>query len=477
MTPGVERTTSRFDGAGNGITASFVERDKAFVVSDSDGLAIYDLKEGAANKLEGTQNLGIRGLTPSDWGGPLTAWGDTGIRKWSPGFRELYFVSSPLPLSCAVPLEDSRVAAGSLFTSDLLLLTDTSRQRRIPFHSAPIVHVAFRRETPLVSASLDGTLGLWEPRAIRPIVRLEGHTDAVLGCVLFDRSIVSFSADRTLRSWDWSSGRRWGPLAVMRGHTDEITAVVPYGPGRVASSSRDGTVRVWNVTTGQQTLEIAANHGWVTHMATSPDRRHIAAACDDRTIRLWDSEGKEGGIFAGTSPITTFGMSDEVVCAGDAAGNFWLLDYGAMLEKITLPARLGAFVVEDNLSLARDIAKELEQSGSQNLSLDPVNIDSVESLFTPSDLRSFFAEFQISVLFACNSMRDRRYDGFVDRLLRRSAGEGRLIVTFEDPRLWEGSPLARYPTLEWPNRESFREFAMKLRETVLQMAGEATPSP
>ncbi len=467
-----KRRISRLDGTGRGITAAWVsaERRTAHVVSESDGLRVYDLDKGSWTQ-SSPESLMIRGLTPSPWSSYFAAWGDS-LFRW--GGSGLPSITSPFPLNSAVPLEDGRTVAGSFLTNDLLLLPgDTRPNRRIPFHSAPITQVMCGRRTSLVSASLDGTLGVWDPRAISPMARLEGHTDGVLGCLFIDDLIVSYSADKTLRSWSWASARGWSPLAVMSGHTGEITAVAVLPGKSVASSSRDGTVRVWNVQTGEQTLEIPASSGWVTLLATSPNGQRIAAASDDQVLRLWDARGKELGVFPGANPFTTLGMTDDLICAGDNAGNFWMLDYGPILEKVTLPARIAALVVDDNMALAGDIAKYVQASPTENIAMEPVNVDRIES----ADLNAVLAPFPIVVLFACNSMRDSRYDDLVDRLLRRSVGNGHLIVTFEDPRLWRNSFLAKYATLDWPNQNALWNFGARLGDIVAGMSAGTSPLP
>lgn len=76
---------------------------------------------------------------------------------------------------------------------------------------------------------------------------LEGHQHAVWAVALTgDGRAVSASSDGTLRVWDLESGDE---LAVLTGHRDAVRAVARTGDGRVVSASWDGTLRVWDLET------------------------------------------------------------------------------------------------------------------------------------------------------------------------------------------------------------------------------------
>src|SRR5205823_8341995 len=64
---------------------------------------------------------------------------------------------------------------------------------------------------------------------------------------------------------------------------------VAYSPDgkRLASGSTDGTIKVWEADTGQETL--AFHHpDVIMKVAFSPDRRLLAAAASNRIVKVWD---------------------------------------------------------------------------------------------------------------------------------------------------------------------------------------------
>ena len=93
--------------------------------------------------------------------------------------------------------------------------------------------------------------------------------------------------------WDASSGEV--QVVMHGGHKVEITDVEFTRNGqRIATSSLDGTVRIWDVKTGLEVLTLDEHTGGVEGLGFSPDGWRLASANHDGTIRVWDARPVEG---------------------------------------------------------------------------------------------------------------------------------------------------------------------------------------
>jgi WD40 repeat protein len=100
------------------------------------------------------------------------------------------------------------------------------------------------------------------------------------------RRLASAGGDGTVRVWDAATGQE---TLTLRG--DSAVHGVAFSPDgrRLASAGGDGTVRVWDAATGQETLALRAHASDVWGVAFSPDGRRLASAGKDGTVRVWDA--------------------------------------------------------------------------------------------------------------------------------------------------------------------------------------------
>ncbi|MFM6474924.1 MAG: WD40 repeat domain-containing protein, partial [Dolichospermum sp.] len=77
---------------------------------------------------------------------------------------------------------------------------------------------------------------------------------------------------------------------TLIGHSDSVRSVAYSPDGQtLASGSKDSTIKLWNVNTGNLLQTLEGHSNWVTSVAYSPDGQTLASGSADNTIKLWNA--------------------------------------------------------------------------------------------------------------------------------------------------------------------------------------------
>jgi WD40 repeat protein len=129
---------------------------------------------------------------------------------------------------------------------------------------------------------------------------LEGHTSSVFSVAFSPdgQFLVSGSRDQSVRLWNIDSGEQ---VRVLKGHTDRVSSVAFSPDGQfLVSGSRDKSVRLWNIDSGEQVQVFNGHTDKVTSVAFSPNGQFLVSGSGDKSVRLWNIDsGEQVQVFEG----------------------------------------------------------------------------------------------------------------------------------------------------------------------------------
>jgi WD40 repeat protein len=221
---------------------------------------------------------------------------------------------------------------GSLLASahvdGVVHLWDMAKGEEVPVrlrHDEAVGSLAFSPDgATLATGSLDANLRLWDVGAAlagearRELVRQPSGVTA-LAWVDGGERVVTGHASRILRVTDPHRGRC---VATMRGPEGLVNLLCLSPDGRwLAAASHDRTVRLYDVSAGEQKAQLGPLRRPATALAFLADGGFLATVCQENAVQLWDLErlapgvslwGPSGESFVG---VALFGEANHLAVA------------------------------------------------------------------------------------------------------------------------------------------------------------------
>jgi WD40 repeat protein len=151
----------------------------------------------------------------------------------------------------------------------------------------------------LATGGEDALIKIWNLETSQCCKVLKGHLSAVRAIAFSSQGgsanlselkglLASGSSDGTVKLWDLSTGTC---LRTFQGHRSRIWGLAMHPNGQmIASGSFDHTVRIWQNDREDCLQVLNAHTHWVWGIAFSPDGRKLATASGDHTIKIWDTQ-------------------------------------------------------------------------------------------------------------------------------------------------------------------------------------------
>ncbi|PNI65271.1 APAF1 isoform 9 [Pan troglodytes] len=197
-------------------------------------------------------------------------------------------------------------------------------------HKKTVWHIQFTAdEKTLISSSDDSEIQVWNWQLDKCIF-LRGHQETVKDFRLLKNSrLLSWSFDGTVKVWNIITGNKEKDFVCHQGTV--LSCDISHDATKFSSTSADKTAKIWNVSNGELlhlcaplSEEGAATHGgWVTDLCFSPDGKMLISA--GGYIKWWN------------------------VVTGESSQTFYT--NGTNLKKIHVSPDFKTYVTVDNLGI------------------------------------------------------------------------------------------------------------------------------
>lgn len=150
------------------------------------------------------------------------------------------------------------------------------------------------------------------------------------------KRLATASRDRTVKLWDLENGHE---LRSYHGHSDSVRRLAFSPDGRlVASAGAERDIKLWDPATGQDVRTIKGQGTYVTSIAFSRDGKTLVVGNDDKAVRLYDVATGDlkralDKHFNQTVQSVAFNPDGNILAVGVADGFIKLWQYPEVLLK------------------------------------------------------------------------------------------------------------------------------------------------
>jgi WD40 repeat protein len=193
------------------------------------------------------------------------------LHRWDRPQSNVSPILDSFSVNVAIPRRDGRIA--------VINGIDGTTRFEVPGEAGSTPRAAFVDADTLVTtaekASAPYSLCVWSLSRREVIRLLHGHVDAITGLrAIAGSKVASASRDKTVKVWDLISGKI---LATYSGHGEVVNRVQAVGDRLLASWGATGPVHLWDRTTGRFELRIDLSEVEWLKLLLLPDGRLLSS--------------------------------------------------------------------------------------------------------------------------------------------------------------------------------------------------------
>lgn len=185
----------------------------------------------------------------------------------------------------------------------------------------------------LLTGCTDGSAGVWGLTSGRLLHNLPGHRHEVFAIVTTPdgERAVTGSMDGTATVWDLQTGTK---IHVLRGHQSSLSAlaIAPDGTHAVTTALGAEDACVWDLDSGRLLHKLPSEHGTIWSAAVTADGTRVITGCTDGSVTVWNlTTGQLEDTLTGHQAVpvravaTTPDGSRVVTCCIDGIARVWAL--------------------------------------------------------------------------------------------------------------------------------------------------------